>query len=107
MLPSGAMVTPVPPSPWLPELDIEPLDELDEPPPLLLLFETPPPLPEPPPLVELPLPPLPPELLPPDELEPMPVPWPPCVLVFEAQPRTTVRDAKATIVVIFMVKLTP
>jgi hypothetical protein len=100
------MVTPVPPSPTLPELEVVPPPEDPDDPPVLLA--TPPlplpelPLAEPPPLL-----PLPPKPLPPDEPEPPPGPWPACVLGFEEQPRTTVSDTKAAIVVIFMAKLTP
>jgi hypothetical protein len=107
MLPSGAMVTPVPPSPTLPELDDGPPDELEV--PLLLLAVPPPPLLEfPLLLLGPPLLPLPPELLPPlDELGPVLSVWPFCVGWVEEQPRTTVSNAKAAVVVIFMVKLTP
>jgi len=103
MLPSGPMITPVPPSPTLPELDVEPPDEPPDEPPLPLevplLLGEPPLLPDPPPLLLVPeLPPL------PDEPE-LVLPWFPCVLPLDEQPRTTVSDTKAAIVVIFMVKL--
>jgi hypothetical protein len=111
MLPSGAIVTPVPPSLMgPPELDdAVPPDDPDE--TLLPLLDMPPP-PLPPELAPLAdAPPLPfppePELPPlPDELELPPGTGAPCGPL-EEQPRTTVRDAKAAVVVNFMAKRTP
>ena len=102
MLPSGAIDTPVPPSPTLPELDVEPPDPA---PPLL---PEPPPLP-PPLLPELP--PLAPELLPPelelselpdepDEFPPVPsLPW---VLPDDEQPTNSTRQTQGATFVSFM-----
>jgi|SRR5580698_1305714 hypothetical protein len=106
MAPSGAMVTPVPPS-SPPELDVDVPDPedpedaplLDAPPPLPLVPELPPLLSEPPPPPD-------PEPLPPEEFKPLPLTSGPVVLLDE-QPMTTARLTNAAIVVSFMVQLTP
>jgi hypothetical protein len=94
MLPSGEIVTPVPPSPVDPELEDAPLEPPDDPPdplelppePLLL----PPPLLDPPPLLLL----CPPEL--PDEDEPSPRGMPPGEVPPPEHPSATARhDSRA------------
>ncbi len=108
MLPSGAMVTPVPPS-SPPELDVDVPDDPEDPEDAPLLLDAPPPLlvPELPPLLSEPLLPPDPELPLPEEFEPLPLTSGPEVVFPDEQPMTTARLTNAAIVVSFMVQLTP
>ncbi len=98
MLPSGAIVTPVPPSPGAdPELeDADPLDPPDELPELLEAPELPP-LPVPPLLLEPPLLPLAPPLPDPDVEPPLLEPSSPVVVLLEEHPNRTARHNKAAL----------
>jgi hypothetical protein len=101
MPPSGRIVTPVPPSPVVPELD-EPPDPLDDPPePLELppepLLLPPPLLLDPPPLLLLS-----PEELPDEEDDMLPVPWPLGLEAACEHPSATARDDRAAIFDSFM-----